>query len=68
MFKEGVITILMDSLIMKNGFFFMNFGIVLKKMIKFDSHEIIIESSCGNVFHEKLKTLMIGESSADDHC
>lgn len=37
-------------------------------MIKFDSHEIIIESSCGNVFHEKLKTLMIGESSADDHC
>lgn len=24
-FKEGAITILMDSLIMKNGFFFMNF-------------------------------------------
>lgn len=37
-------------------------------MIKFDSHEIMIESPCGNVFHEKLKTLMIGKSSADDHC
>lgn len=68
MFKEGVIIILMDFLIMKNGFFLWIFGIVLKKMIKFDSYEIIIELFCGNVFYEKLKILMIGKFLVDDYC
>lgn len=44
------------------------FGIVLKKMIKFDSYEIIIELFCGNVFYEKLKILMIGKFLVDDYC
>lgn len=50
------------------GFFLWIFGIVLKKMIKFDSYEIIIELFCGNVFYEKLKILMIGEFLVDDYC
>lgn len=50
------------------GVFLWIFGIVLKKMIKFDSYEIIIELFCGNVFYEKLKILMIGKFLVDDYC